>query len=206
MHAPDVAPSIFDLVILGASGACVAVVLAAVAWNFARGRPAEEAERRVRSPIATASMLAFLVLVLAPLSLRLGAVELPPFPRRASMLLGAALMAAGAFVNIAGRRVLGANWADQVTVYRDQTLVQGGAFGLVRHPLYASTIWMFLGGALVFRNVLVLLATLAVFVPAMVIRANQEERMLRSRFPEYAGYQARVGMLFPHLIPRRLRS
>lgn len=206
MHAPDAAPSSFDLVILGASGVSVAVVLAAVARNFARGRPAEEAERRIRSPIATVSMLAFLVLMLAPLSLRLGAVELPPLPRRASMLLGVTLMASGAFVNVAGRRILGANWADQVTVYRDQTLVQGGVFGLVRHPLYASTIWMFLGGALVFRNVLMLLATLAVFVPAMFIRASQEERMLRSRFPEYADYQARVGMLFPRLIPSRRRS
>jgi protein-S-isoprenylcysteine O-methyltransferase Ste14 len=151
-------------------------------------------------------MLGFLVLVMAPLALRLGAVELPPLARRASMVLGATLVAAGAIVNIAGRRALGGNWADQVTLYRDQTLVQGGVFGLVRHPLYASTIWMFLGGALIFRNVLVLLATLLVFVPAMVIRASQEERLLGSRFPEYAGYRARVGMLFPHLFPRRLGS
>ncbi len=195
----------FDAAVLVGAGLCVGVVLGAVAWSFSRGRPAEEAERRVRSPIATASMMGFLGFFLIPLATRLGMAALAPGARRPAMLLGLAMLAAGAAVNVAGRVALGRNWADQVTVYRDQTLIQSGVFGFVRHPLYASLIWMFVGGALVFRNVVALLATILVFVPAMVVRGRQEERLLEGRFPEYADYRRRVGMLFPRLVARRRR-
>jgi protein-S-isoprenylcysteine O-methyltransferase Ste14 len=122
------------------------------------------------------------------------------------MLLGLAIMAAGAVRNIVGRIDLGRNWADQVTEYRDQALVRRGAYAVVRHPLYASITWMFLGAALVYRNAVLLGATLLVFVPAMVVRARQEERLLQQRFPEYDGYRRKVGMLFPRLYARPWRS
>ncbi len=105
-------------------------------------------------------------------------------------------------VRVSGRLRLGHNWADQVTVYREQTLVQTGVYGLVRHPLYASLIWMFVGGSLIFRNLAALAATLAVFVPAMAIRARQEEALLAMRFPEHEAYRRRVGMLWPRLWPK----
>ncbi len=115
-------------------------------------------------------------------------------------------MVAGAVVNVAGRVSLGRNWADQVTEYRDQSLVQQGAYALVRHPLYASLTWMFVGAALVYRNAVLLGATVLVFVPAMVLRARQEERLLEKRFPEYDGYRRRVGMLLPRWRARSGRS
>ncbi|HEX9107237.1 MAG TPA: isoprenylcysteine carboxylmethyltransferase family protein, partial [Longimicrobiales bacterium] len=112
----------------------------------------------------------------------------------------------GAVVNVAGRVNLGRNWADQITEYRDQSLVQRGAYALVRHPLYASITWMFVGAALIYRNAVLLGATLLVFLPAMVRRARQEERLLEQRFPEYHGYRRRVGMLFPRWRARPGRS
>jgi protein-S-isoprenylcysteine O-methyltransferase Ste14 len=190
---------LFDLVIVLGSGLCVAAVLVAVASNHLFGRSHGQVERRERNPIATASMLGFFAVVLVLLRLGIGVVALDGTARRAVMLTGLALLALGAAVNVAGRLRLGRNWADQVTVYSDQTLATTGVYGLVRHPLYASLVWMFTGGALVYRNAAVLAATVLVFVPAMVLRARHEERLLAERFPEYEAYRDRVGMLLPRL-------
>ncbi len=196
----------FDALVNVAAAGCIGSALAAVAVNHVLRRPAADVRRRVRSPVATASMLAFLVAVVVPLRLRLGVVPLAEPARRAVMLVGLALLAAGAVLNVAGRVSLGRNWADQVTVYRDQALVQRGAYALVRHPLYASITGMFLGAALIHRNAVVLGATLAVFLPAVVVRARQEERLLARRFPEYDAYRRRVGMLLPRPRSRPGRS
>ena len=187
----------FDLAVTLGAALCVGSALAAVAVNHVLGRPQADVRRRIRTPVATLSMLAFLAAISAVVWLRIGAIILPEPTRRGAMMLGLVIMLGGAVLNLAGRVNLGRNWADQVTEYGDQSLVRHGAYALVRHPLYASLTWMFVGAALVYRNLLVLGATLLVFLPAMVVRARQEERLLGKRFPEYDEYRRRVGMLFP---------
>lgn len=199
-------PPLFDLVVILGAAACVGSALAAVAVNHLLRRPSSDVRRRIRTPIATLSMLGFLAAMAVVVWLRLGVVELPEPARRGVMLLGLAIMVGGAALNVAGRLSLGRNWADQVTEYGDQALVQHGAYGLVRHPLYASLTWMFLGAGLVYRSAALLGATLLVFLPAMVLRARQEERLLEQRFGEYAAYRRRVGMLLPRLQTGRERS
>lgn len=176
---------------------CVAAVLAAVAWNFLRAGGAV-AERQ-RSPVATGTMLAFFAGVYLLIHHRVGVVPLPPVAAMALASVGLLLLVAGTIVNLLGRLRLGRNWANQVTLYREQTLVQDGVFGLVRHPLYASLIWMSCGAGLAYVNAAAVLATFAVFVPAMIYRARQEEALLEAQFPEYNAYQQRVGRLWPRL-------
>lgn len=197
---------VFELAVTLGAAACVGSALAAVAVNHVLRRPGSDVRTRIRTPVATLSMLAFLAVMAGVVWLRLGVVELPETARRATMVLGLAIMVAGAVLNVAGRIDLGRNWADQVTEYRDQSLVRRGAYAVVRHPLYASITWMFMGAALVHRNALLLGATLLVFLPAMVLRARQEERLLCERFPEYADYRREVGMLFPRPHARARRS
>ena len=199
-------PPLFDLVVTLGAAACVGSALAAVAVNHLLRRSEADVQQRVHSRVATLSMLGFLAAMAVNVWLRLGVIELPELARRGTMVLGLAIMLAGAVVNVAGRVSLGRNWADQVTEYRDQSLVQRGAYALVRHPLYASITWMFVGAALVYRNAVLLGATLLAFLPAMVLRARQEERLLERRFPEYDGYRHRVGMLFPRWRIRSGRS
>ncbi len=199
-------PPLFDLVVLLGAASCVGSALAAVAVNHLLRRSEADVQQRVHSRVATLSMLGFLAAMAVIAWLRLGAIALPELSRRVTMVLGLATMVAGAVVNVAGRVSLGRNWADQVTEYRDQSLVQQGAYALVRHPLYASLTWMFVGAALVYRNAVLLGATVLVFVPAMVLRARQEERLLEKRFPEYDGYRRRVGMLLPRWRARSGRS
>jgi protein-S-isoprenylcysteine O-methyltransferase Ste14 len=194
----------FDLVVALLAGLCVAAVLLAVVANHLAARHGGAVEVRRRSPVATASMLGFFLAYLVVLRLRVGVVPMERGVARSTvMLAGLALLVAGCAVNLVGRLGLGRNWADQVTVYREQTLVRNGVFGVVRHPLYASLIWMFVGGSLLYRSAAALALTLAIFLPAMVVRARQEETLLAQRFPEYAAYRQQVGMLLPRVRFRR---
>lgn len=181
-------------------GLCVTAVLMAVAANFVLARAAGGVAQRRRSPVATASMLAFAWGYYMIVHHKVGVLPLNEMRTLIPLTVaGCALVACGAAVNILGRLHLGSNWADQVTLYDAQGLVTTGVFGLVRHPLYASLIWIFVGVAMAYHNVAALAAALCVFVPAMAVRARQEEALLSSAFPGYAAYQRTVGMLWPRL-------
>ena len=105
-------------------------------------------------------------------------------------------------MNILGRLSLGRNWANHIKIYSDHVLVSGGVYNIVRHPLYASLIWMFLGASLVYFNYLAFLAIAFVFSPFMYYRAKQEEELLLKEFEEYNAYQQKVGMFFPKILRR----
>ncbi|MCL2652151.1 MAG: isoprenylcysteine carboxylmethyltransferase family protein, partial [Candidatus Azobacteroides sp.] len=109
------------------------------------------------------------------------------------------LVILGCYVNVQGRLTLKQNWANQVTIYRHQQFVSGSVYKWVRHPLYASLIWMFCGAALIYGNWLALLSIFVIFVPMMIYRAKQEEKLLCEEFSEYADYQRKTGMLFPKI-------
>jgi len=185
-------------------GLCVTAVLMAVAANFVLARGAGGVARRRRSPVATATMLAFAGGYYLLVHDKIGVWPLVDMRALVPLTLaGCALVVCGAAVNILGRLHLGSNWADQVTIYNEQGLVTTGVFGMVRHPLYASLIWIFVGVAMAYHNAAALAAALCAFVPAMALRARQEETLLAEAFPEYAAYQRAVGMLWPRLRRRR---
>ncbi len=177
---------------------CAAVVLLAVARNFALADRGATVTRERRSVVATGTMLAFFVAVYLIIHYRLGVVRLPDgLPAAATTLVGLLLVVAGCVVNLLGRFSLAGNWANQAVVYQQHALVTSGVYGWLRHPLYASLIWMFGGAALAFHNLAAMLATLVVYVPAMHYRAALEEALLAERFADYADYRARTGRFVP---------
>ena len=179
---------------------CAFATLTAVLVNFLVAQRTSAVKRERRSVVATGTMLGFFAVFAGLIRFRIGAVEvLPPAAWRAAATAGLALMVSGATVNILGRLALGANWGDHIRIYRNHGLVTRGAYRLVRHPLYASLIWMACGASLVFENPLALLAALGVFLPAMAYRARLEETALAAEFPAYAEYRRRTGMFFPKL-------
>ena len=72
-----------------------------------------------------------------------------------------------------------------------QTVVDTGAYGVVRHPLYAGLVPLFAGIALwleSYASVVTLAAPLAV----LVVRIAVEEKSLRQTLPGYSDYMKRV--------------
>lgn len=187
-----------DLAVVVVIGLCVLAVFTAVLIDFAEyhGRPRAKTVRR--SIVDTASMTAFFIGLYALIRLRIMELHIPwPAARITMVVAGLVVIVLGCWVNIAGRLRLGRNWANQVTIYDDQKLVTAGVYGFVRHPLYASLVWMFYGACLVYANLSAVLATTLVFVPFMYYRAGQEEALLEKEFPGYPAYRSRVGMFFP---------
>lgn len=96
-----------------------------------------------------------------------------------------------------GRLFLKHNWANQVTIYDNHTLVTKNVYKFLRHPLYASLIWMLMGGGLIYSSYFAILSVLVIFIPMMYYRAKQEEKLLLTEFVEYLNYIQKTGMFFP---------
>jgi len=114
----------------------------------------------------------------------------------ASAFAGGLLAAFGAWLGIAGVRLLGKNRTPFPKPQAGSTLVQTGVYRLVRHPLYASVILLATAWSLLWRSGPALTAT-AFIILFLDAKARREERWLRATFDEYAAYAKRVRRLIP---------
>ena len=78
-----------------------------------------------------------------------------------------------------------------IKVEEGQTVVDTGMYGVVRHPMYAVTILLFLMIPLVLGSWYALIAF--AFYPAIIIvRLKDEEELLTKELPGYAAYKQKV--------------
>lgn len=179
---------------------CAFAVLFSVTWSFLNYHGRRPVARGRRSAVDTSTMLLFFAGYSCLLARNVGALRVASAAWEwAAVIAGLPGVVVGAAVNVLGRWQLGSAWANQIALYEGHELLTRGLFGVVRHPLYASIIWMFLGASVAYLNWACLLATLAVFVPAMHVRARQEEHLLSGAFPQYAAYRRKTGEFFPKL-------
>ena len=78
-----------------------------------------------------------------------------------------------------------------VEVREGQRVVDTGLYGIVRHPMYAVTVWLFLSIPVVLGSWWSLLCFLP-YVAVIVIRIRNEERVLVNGLAGYTDYQKRV--------------
>jgi len=180
---------------------CFLLIAFAVIVDFRNYyRQNREVVRADRSWVETGSMTGFFVVYYLAIRFQLLAVAVADPWRTTAIAVGLALMVAGAVFNVLGRLYLKSNWANQIKIYEGHWLVTKGPFAVVRHPLYASLIWMFVGGSLIYANAAALLLALGVFVPMMYVRARKEDALLEQAFGEqFDAYRRRTGMLLPRL-------
>ena len=177
-------------------GLAVITIFSAVLINFLSA--SGEVKKQKKSIVETGTMTAFFILLYLVIKFRFGAIENNNIPLRAVlMFLGWIIIALGVYFNIDGRIQLGKNWANQIKIYKKHTLVSSGVYSVVRHPLYASLIWMFYAASFIYLNWIAFLMNTLVFIPFMYYRARQEEYLLTQRFKQYNAYKKRVGMFFP---------
>ena len=74
---------------------------------------------------------------------------------------------------------------------RGQTVISTGPYHLVRHPMYAGGLFMFLGTPLLLGSWYGLLL-FVLFLPALFVRILLEERTLRQELPGYEEYMKQV--------------
>lgn len=78
-----------------------------------------------------------------------------------------------------------------VEVQEGQSVVDTGLYGTVRHPMYMSTLVMFLSMPLVLGSVISFIIMLA-YVPIIARRIKNEEQVLEKGLKGYAEYRRRV--------------
>ena len=122
-----------------------------------------------------------------------------PGPRSPALLATAMLLAPLATVCVwAAVPHLGKQWRIQAGLYKDHELVRTGPYRIVRHPIYASMLAMFLAAAFVMSTWQLWLPGLALMIAGIEIRVRVEDGLLASRFGgEFEAYKARVPAYIP---------
>ena len=147
---------------------------------------AREAQVAQRQVILFSALMFLAAFIAAGLNFRFGWIVLPEWVSRVFtgvFLLGYALYA----------EVLRENaWLSRtVKVQAGQRVVDTGLYGVVRHPMYMSTLLMFLSMPLVLGSVISLVIMLA-YIPIIARRIQNEEQVLERGLDGYAAYRQRV--------------
>lgn len=146
------------------------------------------AETRIVQKIATVGVTAmvFAMLVLSALDHRFGWSHVPT----PVVIAGDVLVAVG--LGMAMLVVSQNNYAAAtITVEAGQPVVDTGLYGIVRHPMYAGALIMMIGMPLALDSYWGLVA----FVPGvavLVLRIDDEEKMLRQELAGYRDYTRKV--------------
>ena len=193
--------SVARVVIAMSSASLLVAGVAVLVFEARRSRP--EPEARDRGPLALVNyvgILAFVVVGLGSAVTMAGTVSGLPAPLEvAARIVGIVLASIAGLLALWGLRSIGSQMASEAEVRPDTVLVTGGAFALVRHPLYLSILLLWAAGALALLGWVMAIGCL-LLVPAFVARARLEERLLVAHFGDaYRDYAARVPMLVPRL-------
>ncbi|MHC1755104.1 MAG: protein-S-isoprenylcysteine O-methyltransferase [Methanosarcina sp.] len=122
-----------------------------------------------------------------------------PFPAWVRWL-GAGIIFTGDLLFIWSHRALGRNWSPILEIRRGHTLVTGGPYRFIRHPMYAAIFLIGTGVSLLAANWVVSLSYMLPVIFMYLIRVSDEEEMMRGQFgDEYRDYMRKTGRLVPKL-------
>jgi protein-S-isoprenylcysteine O-methyltransferase Ste14 len=108
-----------------------------------------------------------------------------------------ALVIAGMLFAYWARVRLGRNWSGQIIVKVGHTLITGGPYRWVRHPIYSGMTTALVGTALAIGAPYGFIA-LALIVCGFLVRVRLEEALMRDIFPgEYDRYSRHTARLIP---------
>jgi protein-S-isoprenylcysteine O-methyltransferase Ste14 len=117
-------------------------------------------------------------------------------PTRA--FIGLALFVAALALFYATHKALGRNWSVTLAVRAEHSLVTGGVYRFVRHPMYTA-FWMWaIAQAFTLQNWLAGPAGIIGFGTLYLLRVAREETMMRETFgAAWDGYAARTPRILP---------
>ena len=78
-----------------------------------------------------------------------------------------------------------------VEVQENQKVIDTGLYGIVRHPMYMATVFLFLAMPLVLGSVISFVIMLC-YIPIIVKRIRNEEQVLAKDLPGYEAYRKKV--------------
>ena len=145
-----------------------------------------EEETEQRQVILFSGIMFLTAFIAAGLSFRYKWLMLP-----ASVSVAAAILFLAAYALYA--EVLRENTylSRTVEVQENQKVIDTGLYGVVRHPMYMATVFLFLAMPLVLGSVISFVILLA-YIPIIIKRIHNEEQVLAEGLPGYRDYMKRV--------------
>lgn len=147
---------------------------------------AKEEENTQKGVVAVSGLLFVAGFVVAGLDYRFGWSEMPIWAVAAAsvvLLVSYALYAEVMRENVYLSRT--------VEVQENQKVIDKGLYGIVRHPMYAVTVWLFLSIPVVLGSFWALLCFLP-YVIVIAVRIINEEKILEEGLDGYKDYKKRV--------------
>ena len=155
---------------------------------------AKESEDEQKTVILTSGIIFLLAFILAGLNFRFGWFKLPSI-----VIIIASVIFLLAYIMYA--EVLRENeyLSRTVEVNENQKVVDSGLYGIVRHPMYTSTIFLFLSMPLVLDSIFSFVVML-VYPIIIIFRIRNEEKVLENELIGYKEYKEKVKYkLIPYL-------
>lgn len=78
-----------------------------------------------------------------------------------------------------------------VEVQENQKVIDTGLYGIVRHPMYSATLFLFLSMGIILGS-LISFAILLLYIPIIAKRIKNEEKVLEEGLEGYSEYKTRV--------------
>ena len=146
----------------------------------------KETQTAQKGVVALSGLMFLAGFVVAGLDFRFGWVVLP----KAVSVIAAVVFLAGYALYAEVLRE-NAYLSRTVEVQEGQKVIDTGLYGVVRHPMYAATLLMFLSMPLVLGSVIALVIFL-IYPAVIAVRIRNEEQVLSDGLPGYTEYQKRV--------------
>jgi protein-S-isoprenylcysteine O-methyltransferase Ste14 len=147
---------------------------------------AKEEEKEQKIVILLSGLMFLAAFVVAGLNFRFGWIVMPMW---VSYVSAAVFLAAYALY----AEVLRENeyLSRTIEVQEDQKVVDTGLYGVVRHPMYMTTLLLFLAMPMVLGSV-ISFAIMLVYIPIIVMRIRNEEKVLAKGLPGYEEYMKKI--------------
>ncbi|MBQ6851833.1 MAG: isoprenylcysteine carboxylmethyltransferase family protein [Oscillospiraceae bacterium] len=147
---------------------------------------AKEKQQTQKGVVAVSGLMFIVGFVVAGLDFRFGWSAMPAWVVITASVLF--LVAYALYAEVMGEN---AYLSRTIKVEEGQTVVDTGLYGVVRHPMYAVTILLFLMIPLILGSWYALIVF--AFYPAIIImRLKDEEDLLTRELPGYAAYKQKV--------------
>jgi protein-S-isoprenylcysteine O-methyltransferase Ste14 len=147
---------------------------------------AKEEQGEQKQVIALSGLMFLAAFVLAGLNFRFGWLVLPGWVSWAAAVLF--LLAYLLYAEVLREN---AYLSRTIEVQADQKVIDSGLYGIVRHPMYAATVLLFLSMPLVLGSPLSF-AVMLLYLPIIAKRIRNEEAVLEQGLAGYREYKQRV--------------
>ena len=146
----------------------------------------KEEENEQKTVIVLSGIMFLAAFIAAGLNYRFGWIVLPAWVSWAAAVLF--LLAYALYAEVLRENV----WLSRtVEVRENQKVVDTGLYGIVRHPMYMTTLLLFLSMPLVL-GCIISFAIMLLYIPIIAKRIRNEEKVLEDGLEGYAEYKQRI--------------